>query len=81
MLSDSHHTSDNTAKTEKWLLRPSPKNLCDKLLFQFYEWDMVEGYEAFVCTGEPLAGHAGMQGRGLLKPLPARHAESPSLML
>ncbi len=51
-----------TPKTEKWLLRRSPQNLCDKLLFQFYEWDMVEGYEAFVRTGTPMAGHAGMQG-------------------
>lgn len=50
-----------TPKTEKWLLRRSPQNLCDKLLFQFYEWDMVEGYEAFVRTGKPMAGHTGMQ--------------------
>ncbi len=51
-----------TPKTEKWLVRRSPQNLCDKLLFQFYEWDMVEGYEAFVRTGKPMAGHEGMQG-------------------
>jgi SAM-dependent methyltransferase len=51
-----------TPKATKWLLRRSPQNLCDKLLFQFYEWDMVEGYEAFVRTGQPMAGHEGMQG-------------------
>lgn len=51
----------STPKTRKWMLRRSPQNLCDKLLFQFYEWDMVEGYEAFVRTGKPMAGHAGMQ--------------------
>ena len=51
-----------TPKTEKWLLRRSPQNLCDKLLFQFYEWEMVEGYEAFVRTGKPMAGHEGVQG-------------------
>lgn len=51
-----------TPKTEKWLLRRSPKNMCDKLLFQFYEWDMVEGYEEFVRTGKPMSGHQGMQG-------------------
>ncbi len=51
-----------TPKAEKWLLRRSPQNLCDKLLFQFYEWDLVEGYEAFVRTGKPLTGHQGMQG-------------------
>jgi hypothetical protein len=50
-----------TPKAEKWLLRRSPQNLCGKLLFQFYEWDMVEGYEAFVRTGKPMAGHQGMQ--------------------
>lgn len=51
----------STPKTRKWLLRRSPCNLCDKLLFQFYEWDMVEGYEAFVRTGKPMAGHGGME--------------------
>src|SRR5262249_49898508 len=51
-----------TSKTEKWLLRRSPPNLRDKFLFQFYEWDMVEGYEEFVRTGKPMAGHGGMQG-------------------
>lgn len=51
-----------TPKTKKWLLRRSPQNLCDKLLFQFYEWDMVEGYEAFVRSGTPMAAHAGTPG-------------------
>ena len=51
-----------TPKSKKWLLRRSPQNLCDKLLFQFYEWDMVEGYEEFVRTGKPMAGHDSMQG-------------------
>jgi len=50
-----------TPKAEKWLLRRSRQSLCDKLLFQFYEWDMVEGYEAFVSTGKPMARHQGMQ--------------------
>jgi SAM-dependent methyltransferase len=51
-----------TPKSEKWLLRLSPQNLCDKSLFQFYEWDFVEGYETFVRTGNPMAGHEGVQG-------------------
>ncbi len=51
-----------TPKTQKWLLRRSPQNLCDKMLFQYYEWDFVEGYEEFVRTGKPMAGHEGMQG-------------------
>jgi hypothetical protein len=53
-----------TPKTQKWLLRRSPENLCDKLLFQFFEWDMVEGHESFVRTGKPMAGHAGPYGDG-----------------
>lgn len=50
-----------TPKAEKWLLRRSPQTLCDKLLFQFYEWDMVEGYEAFVQTGKAMAAHESSQ--------------------
>jgi SAM-dependent methyltransferase len=46
-----------TRKTRKWLLRGSPTNLCDKLLFQFHEWDMVDGYESFVRTGVPIGAH------------------------
>jgi hypothetical protein len=53
-----------TPKTEKWLLRRSPHNLCDKLLFQSFEWDMVEGCEAFVRSGKPMAGHAGIEDEG-----------------
>ena len=51
-----------TPKSKRWLLRRSPQNLCDKMLFQFYEWDMVERYEDFVRTGKPMAGHDSMQG-------------------
>jgi len=51
-----------TPKSKKWLLRRSPQNLCDKMLFQFYEWDSVEGYEAFVRTGQTIAGHDAMEG-------------------
>lgn len=47
-----------TAKSRKWLLRSSPHNVCDKMLFQFYEWDSVEGYEEFVRTGRPMEAHA-----------------------
>src|SRR5690606_16297499 len=49
-----------TTKSRKWLLRRSPGNLCDKLLFQFYEWDMVEGYGDFVRTGAPHSAHASI---------------------
>ena len=50
-----------TPRARKWLLRGSSQTLRDKVLFQYYEWEMVEGYEAFVRTGTPLAGHAGTQ--------------------
>ena len=50
-----------TPKSRKWLLRRSPQTLRDKLLFQFYEWDMTAGYEDFVRTGAPLSGHLGVQ--------------------
>jgi SAM-dependent methyltransferase len=50
-----------TSKSRKWLLRSSPQTIRDKLLFQFFEWDMVEGYEEFVRTGTPMSGHLGVQ--------------------
>lgn len=46
-----------TPKSRKWLLRASPQNLCDKLLFQFYEWDMVARYDEYVREGKPLHLH------------------------
>lgn len=49
-----------TPKSRKWLLRSSPSSLRDKLLFQFYEWDMVAGCEAFVLTGKPRGAHVAI---------------------
>ena len=46
-----------TPKTRKWLLRSSPENLCDKMLFQFYEYDMVARYDEYVREGKPLHLH------------------------
>ncbi len=34
-----------------WLLKDSPQSLRDKMLFQFHEWEFIEGYEEFVCSG------------------------------
>jgi SAM-dependent methyltransferase len=51
-----------TRKSRKWLLRRSPSNLCDKLLFQLHEWKLVEGYGQFVRTGSPLDVHASSEG-------------------
>jgi SAM-dependent methyltransferase len=36
----------------KWLLAESPHSLRDKILFEFFEWSIVEGMEAFLRTGE-----------------------------
>ncbi len=49
-----------TPKSRKWLLRRSPHNLCDKMLFQFYEWDIVSGYEEYVRTGKSVTSHASV---------------------
>ena len=40
-----------------WLLANSPQSVRDKVLFEFIEWTMVEGFEAFVRTGQPLDMH------------------------
>ena len=53
-----------TPKAEKWLLRRSPQNLCDKLLLQYYEWDMVKEYEVFVQTGKSMAAHQWAEDAG-----------------
>jgi SAM-dependent methyltransferase len=54
-----------TRKSRKWLLRRCATNLCDKLLFQFREWDMVEGYEQYVRSGRTLDAHAAGGDAGL----------------
>lgn len=41
----------------KWLGRDSPTSMRDKVLFEFIEWSMVEGFEDYVRTGEPLDMH------------------------
>ena len=43
-----------TARARRWLLAASPQSVRDKVLFEFFEWSIVEGTEAFVRTG-----HAG----------------------
>jgi SAM-dependent methyltransferase len=35
----------------KWLLADSPHSLRDKILFEFFEWSIVEGMEEFVRSG------------------------------
>jgi SAM-dependent methyltransferase len=49
-----------TPMARKWLLRDSSTSLVDKLLFQFYEWDLIERTEDYVRSGEPIEIHDSM---------------------
>ncbi len=40
-----------TSRARTWLLADSPRSMRDKVLFEFFEWTIVEGTEAFVRTG------------------------------
>ena len=40
-----------TSRARTWLLADSPQSVRDKVLFEFFEWSLVEGTEAFVRTG------------------------------
>jgi SAM-dependent methyltransferase len=51
-----------TAKTRKWLLRSSPTHLCDKMLFQNREWDLVAGYADYVRSGAAMHLHGASEG-------------------
>ncbi len=43
-----------------WLLKDSPQSLRDKMLYQFSEWEMIEGYEEFISSGIPRDVHRVM---------------------
>jgi SAM-dependent methyltransferase len=47
-----------TPVSRKWLLRESRHSIADKLLFQFFEWDLLERAEDYVRTGEPVEIHS-----------------------
>jgi SAM-dependent methyltransferase len=47
-----------TPVSRKWLLRNSRHSIADKLLFQFFEWDLLERAEDYVRTGEPVEFHS-----------------------
>ena len=40
-----------TPLSRKWLRADSPHSLRDKVLFEFFEWSIVEGVEEFIRTG------------------------------
>jgi hypothetical protein len=46
-----------SAVARKWLTSDSPTSMRDKVLFEFVEWALVEHFEAYVRTGEPLDMH------------------------
>lgn len=46
-----------SAVARKWLISDSPTSMRDKVLFEFIEWGMVERFEDYVRTGQPLDMH------------------------
>jgi SAM-dependent methyltransferase len=46
-----------SAVARKWVTRDSPQSIRDKVLFEFIEWTLVEHFEEFVRTGQPLDMH------------------------
>ena len=44
----------------KWLTSESPDSLADKLIFQFFEWDLLGRSEEFIRSGRPLDIHSTM---------------------
>ena len=52
-------------EARRWLVRGSPDEVIDKVLFAFDEWRFVEHYEHYLHSGEPLGMHAMLvSGRG-----------------
>jgi len=48
-----------TRISRKWLRADSPYSVRDKVLFEFFEWSMVEGMEDFVRSGRAQNLHGG----------------------
>lgn len=46
-----------TPVSRTWLLRSSPKSMADKMLLQFYEWELLGRSEEYLRTGEPFELH------------------------
>lgn len=51
-----------TRIARKWLLKESRTSVHDKLMLQFFEWDLVERLGDYVRTGEAIAFHDVMNG-------------------
>lgn len=44
----------------KWLLRDSPRSLHDSMLYRFLEWEVLDYFEDYVRSGEPLDVHRSL---------------------
>jgi SAM-dependent methyltransferase len=53
-----------SAVARKWVTRDSPQSIRDKVLFEFIEWTLVEHFEDFVRTGQPLDMHRSISKEG-----------------
>jgi cyclopropane fatty-acyl-phospholipid synthase-like methyltransferase len=60
----------------RWLVRGSPYDVIDKVLFSFDEWRLVEGYEAFVRGEGPVGLHGAAAGAAAAR---TAHEPSPNL--
>src|SRR3984893_5237608 len=57
-------TYELSAVARKWATSNSPQSLRDKVLFEFIEWTLVEHFEDFVRTGQPLDMHRSISKEG-----------------
>ena len=53
-----------SAVARKWVTRDSAQSIRDKVLFEFIEWTLVEHFEDFVRTGQPLDMHRSISKEG-----------------
>jgi len=55
-----------TRISRKWLRADSPYSVRDKVLFEFFEWSMVEGMEDFVRSGRAQNLQSGALGSAVM---------------
>ncbi len=60
-----------TRDTRRWLVRASPAEVIDKVLFAFDEWRFIEHYEHYVRSGEPFGMHELLERARAPAPEPA----------
>jgi len=53
-----------TRAARRWLLARSRQSLHDNMLFRFLEWDLLDGVESFVRSGDPLEVHRNIDPEG-----------------